>query len=455
MQQTQDSHNDLNSDYEQVGKFVLSEAKKVGASDVSVIVSKSVDNLVRFSNNNITLTNKVKTVDVEVYLAKDKRRIIGSTSNIDFDSLSRFIRQLHSSCVALPESEFYVPLPREGLNSPKQNNFDPKLEEDDGLLVNLTRDCISSALESGANRVSGSLTSSVVTESIYTNTGTEASDKSTCILCNVRAFSNSEGSGHGLSCSYSLDNFDPVLAGQTAGAYAKQSDNPKQLEQGRYDVIFSPTVSADLVEHVGEFASAFTVLTGGSFLENLLGKQVAVPDFSLVDEGIGDETFGGRSFDDEGVSTQKTTIIKNGIAETYLHNSTTANVFKTSTTGSAGIIDPHPWNLSVEPGDSSFEEMVKETKRGVVITNNWYTRFQNYRAGEYSTVPRDAAFYIENGEIKNAVAELRVSDSIPRQLQNIFLLSKERRWVKWWEVNIPTFSPWIAVREVPITRAVK
>ena len=89
-----------------------------------------------------------------------------------------------------------------------------------------------------------------------------------------------------------------------------------------------------------------------------------------------------------------------------------------------------------------------------MITNNWYTRYQNMRTGEYSTVPRDAAFKIESGEIKEPIAGLRVSDSISRQLMNIELMSRSREWIRWWEVSTPTLAPAMMVKGVNITRAV-
>jgi PmbA protein len=436
-----------------IAEIALREASRLGASDVSVIVGQTQDNLVRFSNNEITLTNTVLNVGLEVYFAKNRRRMIGATSNIDGDSISRFVKQLHDSCLSLPESPDYAPLPPVASKFSERNNFDAGLEQNGSELVQLTKDCLSSALEAGANRVSGSLTSAIEKVRIATSTGTDGVDSSTRVLLNVRAFSDSDASGHGLSCSFSLQGFDPAEAGKIAGRYAKQAVGAKELPQGNYDVILSPTVFADIMQHVGAFASAFSVLSGSSFFEGMLEKSIANPNLSVTDVGIGEGTFGGRSFDDEGVPTQETVILDKGILKNYLHNSTTARAFQAKSTGSAGIIDPHPWNLFVAPGDSSFEEIVKETRNGVIVTNNWYTRFHNYRMGEYSTVPRDAAFLVENGEVKHAIVGIRISDSIPRQLKNISLMSEERKWIEWWEVHTPTFAPWALVKDVLITKA--
>ena len=120
-------------------------------------------------------------------------------------------------------------------------------------------------------------------------------------------------------------------------------------------------------------------------------------------------------------------------------------------TGNAGIIAPSYWNLEVSSGSLTFDEQLSSIDNGLLITNNWYTRFQNPAAGSYSTVPRDACFVINNGEITTPIHGIRISDEIPRQLSNIDSLSKIRKWISWWEVEIPVLSPSIVVKDVPIT----
>ena len=101
----------------------------------------------------------------------------------------------------------------------------------------------------------------------------------------------------------------------------------------------------------------------------------------------------------------------------------------------------------------TFDEQLSSIKNGLLITNNWYTRFQNQILGLYSTIPRDACFVIKNGEISDSIHNIRISDNLPRQLLNIESLSKQREWIKWWEVEIPTLSPSVIINNVPITRS--
>jgi PmbA protein len=158
-------------------------------------------------------------------------------------------------------------------------------------------------------------------------------------------------------------------------------------------------------------------------------------------------------FDDEGYPTQENIIIDKGILKTYLHNNSTAKIFKTQTTGNAGIVQPTAWNIEMDPGNSSRDDLFEQVKHGLYLTNTWYTRFQNYATGDFSTIPRDGIFLIENGEIKQPLKDLRLSDNILRLLGQIKSVSKERQHVHWWlEADPPSLSPYVLAENIQMTR---
>jgi len=128
--------------------------------------------------------------------------------------------------------------------------------------------------------------------------------------------------------------------------------------------------------------------------------------------------------------------------------------YGTETTANAGLIMPRPWNLVLEPGDHSKAELFSEVKRGIYITNVWYTRFQNYVTGDFSTIPRDGIFLVENGNLR-PIRNIRVSDNLGRILRNVVALGNESFQVHWWEVSRPVITPYVLVKDVGITRATK
>ena len=154
-------------------------------------------------------------------------------------------------------------------------------------------------------------------------------------------------------------------------------------------------------------------------------------------------------------------MIAKGVLENYLHSSYTAAKYKSHLTGSAqfeagvaGMV-PAPRNLLVEAGEKTFQDLIDQAHTGLYVTNNWYTRFQNYQTGDFSTICRDGVFEIRNGKLGQPVKGLRVSDNMVRILRSIEELSKERHWIRWWEVPTPTLVPYALVKDVGITTVSK
>ena len=440
---------------EESNRFALSVAKRLGADEAILITVISNERMARFANSSITVTKNVNESGQAVYLAKGGRRIIGSSSNPERGSLERFVTLLYKSMMGLPKDTGYVSLPRKGRAYRSKPSYDKKLAGAESLLPGYVSEAIDSAESAGARRTAGSLEAGVTSHHLLSSAGTVGSDTSAKVLLNIRAFTDREASGHGLSCSATADGFAPGKAGERAGSHSRSMRGAKQLtgEAKTYQVLMSPTVAANLLGLVGEFASAFSIEAGTSCLIDKMGKKVASQSLGLTDVATGLGCLQPRTFDDEGQPTKSTSIIEGGTLKSYLHNLSTAKRFKTKTTGNAGIIDPGPWNLEVAAGDSGYDEMVKEMKSGLVLTSNWYTRFKNYRTGEFSTVPRDGTYLVESGEVKAPVKGIRVSDTLERMFSSIRLLSKEREWVQWWEVDTPTLCPWVLVDGVTVTKA--
>lgn len=79
----------------------------------------------------------------------------------------------------------------------------------------------------------------------------------------------------------------------------------------------------------------------------------------------------------------------------------------------------------MKPGDATKEEMIKETKKGILVTRFWYVRTVHAKTVSITGMTRDGTWYIENGEIKYPVRNLRFTDSLLRTYANIDLITKD------------------------------
>src|SRR5208283_3795789 len=220
---------------------------------------------------------------LDLYLAKNKKRIVGQTYNPTLAGITRFIENLVSSCETLPVSEDYFPLPAGPFHYEGQSNYDPKVR--DASLVQYVKQTIDSSNLAGAKRVSGSLSTESTDLLILTSAGARGRDKQSKVLLNVRAFADDDASGHGLSCTSYLSDFEPEKAGASAGDYARRALNPTQLPEGSYNVIFASTVIANILP-VAREASAFAIESGVSFLDGKLDQRVGVQTFGVDDHGV-------------------------------------------------------------------------------------------------------------------------------------------------------------------------
>jgi len=100
------------------------------------------------------------------------------------------------------------------------------------------------------------------------------------------------------------------------------------------------------------------------------------------------------------------------------------------------------------------EELFAEVRDGLYVTNTWYTRYQSYVSGDFSTIPRDGIFKVKDGEIVGAVKDLRLTDNILGLWQRMEALSKERQEVMWWgEVSVPSLVPYGLARQIGFTKS--
>ena len=430
---------------------VVKKGKALGADEVLAKTVVSRNRQVRFSNNQIDTSLAWNNYVTDVILSWKKRVVATRIAN--FQKVDLSLNRLFELAKVSREN-----LTHEGFAKGK---FDYKKSVADRTVDSLENpaEYVFEAIEA-AKKMAGPETNtggifraSVSDVYLVSSEGPAGEDCRSVVELSIRAFSEKEASGHAVECSSTLKGFDPARAGKKAGGIAKKAKNPIAGMEGKYDVVFDPLFVGSLLGMWGSMASAYYVTVQLSIFVNKLCKKVASETVTLRDVPAS-YSIANRIFDDEGVPARENVIIEKGQLKTYLHNTSTAKIFKTKTTANAGIILPMPWNIELDSGDINREELVKEVKNGLYLTNTWYTRFQNYRTGEFSTIPRDGIFQIKNGEIKQSLKNIRLSDNALRMLNNITAISKERQHIHWWaEADPPSLSPYILMKDVRITTA--
>lgn len=423
-----------------------------GVEEAITILYKGENTIVRYANKEPTVAIAEKVDSLLIYSSIKERSFVGHFENVSGD-LERIIDDVVTMTKISPPSPYYAPLPKEEFSYRAGKRVEHMIRRLDEQLLNYVSEAVKASVEKGASRSAGILYSTYLEEKLATSTGLNVEEKASLITLNHRAFASPDATGQWASCSTSLEDFNPWEAGSRAGEIAVKSMNPKPAVEGTYDVYMGPMILANIINEVARFASGFLIQINTSFLAGKMNEKVGSQDVTLVDDPTMPGCLGEKIFDDEGVPTQRTTIIEKGTLKNYLHNSRTAKVASSKSTGNAGIISPHPWNIFLSPGLYKEDEMLQRLGKGLYLTNSWYQRYQNYRTGDFSTIIRDGAFYVEDGEIKHPVKGCRISDNLQRMLMNVEALSDRLYPIKWWEVEVPTYVPTAVIRNVKITKA--
>jgi len=438
---------------------LLSEASKAlnelmkEFNDVAIKLTSRDAVMVKLWNSEPSVVQSWREHTAVIYLSKDKRVFELGINLSKIEDVIKVAKRVKDYVGMMKESELYAPLPepsRSGIDDVLVDSTVIKYMEDP---LEPTNVMIEEAFREGAERVAGTLHLEVSKYALVTSKGFEGYKEGSEVMAYLRAFKG-EDSGHWAYGSRYLRIEELKRVGKLAGRYASEcSGKVTDIEPGRYDVVLSPLVLGNLMSYVGMMASALYVMMGFSiFMRRKPGEKIASEVLTLIDKPKDTELAGSAEFDDEGIETFDKEIIGKGIFKNLLHNSKTAGKLGVKSTGNAGWVMPRPWNLEVVKGDYGLDELIKEVKKGLLITNNWYTRLQNYVEGSFSSVTRDALFLVENGELRARVRRVRISDTFPNLLSNVQALGKDQYLIKWWEVEVPSRLPYALVRNVGITK---
>lgn len=183
--------------------------------------------------------------------------------------------------------------------------------------------------------------------------------------------------------------------------------------EGPMDVICGPEVTGIAShESCGHPYEADRILgreaaqAGESFVSpSMLGTRIGSELVTLVDDPTLPDSYGYYLYDDEGVQARRRELIKGGVINEFLHNRETASQLGLASNGSARCnqYNREPIvrmaNTYVEAGEWSRDEIIEETRRGVLI--NSFTEWNiDDRRYNQRYVSREA-YYIEDGELRH------------------------------------------------------
>ncbi len=228
-----------------------------------------------------------------------------------------------------------------------------------------------------------------------------------------------------------LSDVDGAVLGARAAAKALAGADPIELPPGRYEVVLEPTAVQDVLMCLAMYGFNGKAVNEHRSFATVGGAQFD-PSVTIVDDAVSPGSV-GLPFDAEGTPKRRLALVSAGTTEAIAHDRRTAAEAGTETTGHA-IPDGGAWgalaaNMCLLAGagaaptevagpaaDSTVAALVSAVRRGILVTDHWYTRVLDPKTLVMTGLTRNGVWLIEDGEITRPVRNFRFTQSYPHAL---------------------------------------
>jgi predicted Zn-dependent protease len=405
----------------------------------------------RFGVNSANTSGDIENLSLVVNAHFGQRGGIATSNTLDDQGLERVVRAAEEIARLRPEDPEQMPfLPKQQYASIASAFDEATYTADAGVRARGIAATIDSARDknlvaAGIFDHMGNFTARANTNGNFGYNRTTLSSFTTTVR-----LADGTGSGWASAMSHRIGDIDAPGIGARAIQKAELSRNPVALEPGNYTVILEPNAVGDLVAIMVNFFNARQADEGRSFLskqgggnrlgEKLFGEQVNI----YTDPNY--KTAPGAPYDNAGLPTGRMDYVRQGVVKNLNYTRYWAKKQGKEPT-------PGATNLIIEGGNTSVDEMIKSTERGVLVTRFWYIRLVDPQSVLFTGLTRDGTFLIEGGRIKSAVNNFRFNETPVKMLNNVEAMSPVVRITGSERIgaNLPVLAPALKVRDFSFT----
>ncbi|MBZ5699604.1 MAG: TldD/PmbA family protein [Acidobacteriia bacterium] len=393
------------------------------ADETEVEIGVVSDALTRFANNTIhqNVAEQVLTVSVRTVL--DGRTARATTNKTDDDSLRRVVAASKSLARSQPRIPGLLPMP-----GPQKYGKVARYFENTAYATPADRARavarVAELAEKNKQTAAGIFTTGVTQSAIVNTKGLFASHRQTRAEFSITIL-ESDSSGWAKANAPDLGRIDPDALARSASEKSAASRNPSEAAPGRWTVILEPAAVLDLVGFLFYDFAGTAVKDQRSCFNKRMGKRVMGENITLHDD-VFHPLQSGAPFDGEGMPRQQVLLVDKGIPSNLVYARATAKKMKAKPTGH-GMPLPNdygeaPMNLVFGGGNSSVDDMVRSTERGVLVTRLWYIREVDPYEKVLTGMTRDGTFLVQDGRVAGGIRNFRFNQSILEMLSNVELL---------------------------------
>lgn len=404
-------------------KKVLSYSK---ADECEVNLGGSVGGNIRYARNSVSTSGGVSTSTMVVSSAFGKKMGIATINEFDDQSIEKAVRRSEELAMLAPENPEYVPFlgPQQ---YPESKTF---VQATADITPKDRTDAVAESLKIAKEYkqvAAGFLENSSSFAAMMNSHGLFAYRTNTSMAFNVTLRTeDGKGSGYASKGYNDFRKLDVKKDTETAAKKAAGSAAARAIEPGKYTVILEPGAVAVLLENLVLGMDARSADEGRSFLskpggKTKLGEKLVDDRVNIYSDPFHPE-LPTSTWAQDGRPQEKVSWIEKGAVKNLY-----ASRYWAQKKGIKAI--PSPDGMIMDGGKSTLEELIKGTEKGILVTRLWYIRSVDPQTLLLTGLTRDGTFYIENGQIRFPIKNLRFNESPIIMLNNIDELGIPERCV--------------------------
>lgn len=394
--------------------WVAKKVKAAGADDAAVNISYSRDIDIKHRDGMLEELKEATSNSLSINIYAANRFSGHSTNDIRKDSLGKFIEEAVAMTKYLAEDEFRKltdPALYDGradVDLMIQDPYHAMIKSEDRVAfareVQEAASAQSETIASCTGYYSDSYSESV---KVLSN-GFEGSRQTTVFSAGADVSVDDGMGGKPEDWSWSVTRFykdlpSPQSLADDAVKRVLQKVGQTKLESGLYDVIVENRAGSRLLAAFYGPMRASSLQQKRSFLEGKIGQQIASDKLTWTDDPFVPTALGSRLYDGDGIAAKKRVMIDKGVLkEYYIGNYYGRKLGQAPTTGGSS-------NVVIATGSRSAEEIVKATKKGILVTS-FLGGNSNGTTGDFSF--GIGGLYIEDGQIVKPCNEMNISGNM-------------------------------------------
>jgi predicted Zn-dependent protease len=406
-------------------KQILEKVMSFSTADsLEASLSGSGRGNIRYARNTVSTSGFNDDISLGVTANFGKKSASSTINEFDDESLKKVVKRAEELAKLAPENpEFMEPLGPQDYKESK-TYYKSTADISPEYRAEVAKNSIEPAKAKDVT-AAGYLEDTSGFSSIMNSKGLFAYSQESEVEFTVTMRTN-DGTGSGwVSRDYNdVNHFNGAEASAVALEKAIMSREAKAIEPGKYTVILEPAASVQLLGNMLYNMGARQADEGRSFLSKK-GGGTKIGE-KLVDERVNiysdpfNELVPANSWSGDGLPRERTSWIENGAVKNMSYDRYWAK--------KQGVEPvPGPANGIMVGGDATTEDLIKSTKRGILVTRLWYIRTVDPQTLLYTGLTRDGTFYIENGKIKHPIKNMRFNESPIIMLNNLEELGQQQR----------------------------